>query len=171
MYVVIAALLGAAALIWLGVAMFTVRRRASVPFSQPVSGQGSRLDSKADWSASVADQTSVQTGTRYRPRPTGTGPRWNPYATDQSSRHRVRADRRRSRVVVNATTENMAPYRLLGVSPTATPEEIERAYRRHAAKIHPDRFHGDPVRQAQAEEKLKELNATMQILRAGRRAH
>jgi curved DNA-binding protein len=56
-------------------------------------------------------------------------------------------------------------YSMLGVRVDATNDEIEAAYRRYAAQIHPDRFFGDPKRRAQAEEKLKQLNAIMETLR------
>lgn len=47
------------------------------------------------------------------------------------------------------------PYRVLGVSQSATDAEITAAYRRLAKKYHPDLHPGD----RQAEEKMKELNA------------
>jgi curved DNA-binding protein CbpA len=44
-------------------------------------------------------------------------------------------------------------------------KDIERAYRRYAASIHPDKFFDDPSAREQAEAKLRELNGIMQTLR------
>lgn len=50
---------------------------------------------------------------------------------------------------------NKDPYTILGVSRSATDDEIKRAYREMARKYHPDRNGGS----AEAEEKMKEINA------------
>lgn len=47
------------------------------------------------------------------------------------------------------------PYKVLGVSPSSTDEEITQAYRKLAKKYHPDLHPGDKA----AEEKMRELNA------------
>jgi curved DNA-binding protein len=51
-------------------------------------------------------------------------------------------------------------YKVLGVSKTATPEDIKSAYRKLALKYHPDRTKGDKV----AEEKFKEVNEANEVL-------
>ena len=51
-------------------------------------------------------------------------------------------------------------YAILGVSKTATPEEIKRAYRKLARKYHPDLNPGDK----DAEAKFKDLNEANEVL-------
>ncbi len=51
-------------------------------------------------------------------------------------------------------------YAILGVSRTATQEEIKKAYRRLALKYHPDKNPGD----AEAEERFKEVNEAYHVL-------
>lgn len=51
-------------------------------------------------------------------------------------------------------------YDLLGVTKTASPEEIKSAFRKHALKHHPDRNPGDK----QAEEKFKEYSRAYEVL-------
>jgi curved DNA-binding protein len=51
-------------------------------------------------------------------------------------------------------------YTILGVSKTATPEEIKRAYRKLARKYHPDLNPGDQ----DAEAKFKDLNEANEVL-------
>ena len=52
------------------------------------------------------------------------------------------------------------PYDVLGVKRDASPDEIRKAYRRHAKKLHPDLNPGDKG----AEGKFKELNAANDLL-------
>ncbi|MGA8713458.1 MAG: DnaJ C-terminal domain-containing protein [Roseiarcus sp.] len=52
------------------------------------------------------------------------------------------------------------PYDVLGVAKTATPEEIRKAYRQLAKKLHPDLNPGDK----RAEEQFKEVSAANDIL-------
>ena len=50
-------------------------------------------------------------------------------------------------------------YKILGISPNATNDEVKAAYRKMALKHHPDRVStlGDDVREA-AEKKFQEIN-------------
>ena len=57
------------------------------------------------------------------------------------------------------------PYEVLGVSPSATNEEVRDAYRALAKKYHPDNYVDSPLADM-AEEKMKEINSAYdQILR------
>lgn len=49
------------------------------------------------------------------------------------------------------------PYKVLGVSPSATDEEVKDAYRQLAKKYHPDQYSGSPIAEL-ADEKMKEIN-------------
>ena len=50
------------------------------------------------------------------------------------------------------------PYKLLGVAPTATDEEVKQAYRALVRKYHPDKYAGTDLADM-ANEKMKEINA------------
>lgn len=55
------------------------------------------------------------------------------------------------------------PYKILGLEPGASKEEISKAYKKLALEWHPDRHQGDK----QAEEKFKEINGAYQLLKDG----
>lgn len=57
------------------------------------------------------------------------------------------------------------PYHILGVSPTATDDEIKKAYRNLAKKYHPDVNNGSP----EAEKRMKEVNEAYSNLMKMRR--
>lgn len=57
----------------------------------------------------------------------------------------------------------MNPYKVLGVSETATPEEIRAAYLSLVKKYHPDKYTDNPLKEL-AGEKLKEINQAYEML-------
>ncbi len=57
----------------------------------------------------------------------------------------------------------MNPYQVLGVSPSATKEEIHSAYLSLVKKYHPDRYQDSALKQ-QAEDKMKQINAAYDLL-------
>lgn len=56
-------------------------------------------------------------------------------------------------------------YKILGLLPGATGEEIKRAYRDMAQKWHPDRFVAFPEKQRAAHEKMRDINAAYAFLK------
>ena len=60
------------------------------------------------------------------------------------------------------------PYKVLGVSPSATDEEIKSAYRELAKKYHPDNYANTPLAEF-ATEKMKEINEAYDTIVSQRR--
>lgn len=61
------------------------------------------------------------------------------------------------------------PYEVLGVSPSATDDEIKTAYRKLAKKYHPDNYTDSPLADV-ASEKMKEVNEAYDTIMNSRRA-
>lgn len=61
------------------------------------------------------------------------------------------------------------PYKVLGVSPSATDEQIKEAYRKLAKKYHPDQYADSPLKEL-ADEKMKEINGAYDAITAQRKA-
>ena len=59
------------------------------------------------------------------------------------------------------------PYKVLGVSPDASDDEIKRAYRKLAKKYHPDVNPGD----AEAARKMQEINAAYEQIKNPEKVH
>ncbi|MBR6772837.1 MAG: J domain-containing protein [Clostridia bacterium] len=62
----------------------------------------------------------------------------------------------------------MDPYKVLGVSPSASDDEIKQAYRALAKKYHPDNYANNPVADLAAE-KMKEINAAYEKIQEMRK--
>ncbi len=60
------------------------------------------------------------------------------------------------------------PYKILGVSPSSTDEEINKAYRQLAKKYHPDNYMNSPL-SGLATEKMQEINQAYDQIRKQRR--
>lgn len=61
------------------------------------------------------------------------------------------------------------PYKVLNLSPTATDDEVKRAYRELARKYHPDNYHDNPLADL-AQEKMKEINEAYELIQKQRKA-
>ncbi|MBE6991199.1 MAG: tetratricopeptide repeat protein [Ruminococcaceae bacterium] len=58
------------------------------------------------------------------------------------------------------------PYEVLGVSPSASEEEVKKAYRELARKYHPDKYVDNPLADL-AQEKMKEINEAYDTIMKG----
>jgi tetratricopeptide (TPR) repeat protein len=59
------------------------------------------------------------------------------------------------------------PYSVLGVTPSASDEELKKAYRELVRKYHPDNYHNNPLSDL-AQEKMKEINEAYDQVTKGR---
>jgi len=59
------------------------------------------------------------------------------------------------------------PYKVLGVDPSASDEEVKKAYRDLARKYHPDNYQNNPLADL-AEEKMKEINEAYDLITRSR---
>ena len=59
------------------------------------------------------------------------------------------------------------PYKVLGVSPNATDEQVKSAYRELAKKYHPDNYANNPLADL-AQEKMQEINQAYDTIMAQR---
>ena len=60
------------------------------------------------------------------------------------------------------------PYQVLGISSTATDDEVKKAYRNLARKYHPDNYHDNPLADL-AQERMKEINEAYEEIQAQRK--
>ena len=61
------------------------------------------------------------------------------------------------------------PYKVLGVSPNATDDQVKSAYRELARKYHPDNYVNNPLADL-AQEKMKEINEAYEQIQSERKA-
>ncbi len=61
------------------------------------------------------------------------------------------------------------PYKVLGVSPSASDEQVKEAYRNLAKKYHPDQYADSPLKDL-ADEKMKEINEAYDAINDQRKA-
>ncbi len=61
----------------------------------------------------------------------------------------------------------MDPYKVLGVTPQTSDDDVKRAYRELARKYHPDNYVGSPLADL-AETRMKEINEAYDMIMNGR---
>lgn len=61
----------------------------------------------------------------------------------------------------------MDPYKVLGVTPQTSDDDIKRAYRELARKFHPDNYVGNPLADL-AEKRMKEINEAYDMIMSER---
>lgn len=60
------------------------------------------------------------------------------------------------------------PYQVLGVNPSASDDEVKKAYRDLARKYHPDNYHDNPLADL-AQERMKEINEAYEAVQSQRK--
>jgi hypothetical protein len=147
-------------ILYLGWARFLTARASNRDESEK---QPSR-PSWDEWTGPERASPHSADGDTYRANHSRGAAGWDPYAANQSRASRAR--QQRAQANARPVREQRGDhYTLLGVSRSASSPEIERAYRKHVAVIHPDRYHSDPGLRQEAETKLKQLNDAMKTLR------
>lgn len=63
----------------------------------------------------------------------------------------------------------MDPYKVLGVTPQTSDDDVKRAYRDLARKYHPDNYVGNPLADL-AEQRMKEINEAYDLIMNERKA-
>src|SRR5437899_6746225 len=61
-------------------------------------------------------------------------------------------------------------YAILGLRPGSSSSEIKRRYKHLVKTWHPDRWAGDPTSQAEAAQRMREINLAWQVLTESARA-
>ena len=63
------------------------------------------------------------------------------------------------------------PYQVLGISPSASDEEVKEAYRKLSQQYHPDMQSGNSVMEDIANEKMADINAAYDEIMNQRRSN